>query len=338
MVARVGSCSAVWDHALAVDEVLGREGLWKSTRKLLLSPFLRALRDLGWPNNPHTRSLLVASLDYFGCGFVSRSDLEWLDAWEPPEFIYADPDPQALQQLNELIRKRYAHPLSAWRSLFDRDDSNSVSWLEFKDACEKLKFKGNIGGAWRALDTDLSGHISLLEFDADSARILVSFKAWCMKHFGSVQLMFRQLDRDESGSLSYPELRRACRRLKWNGDVHLLFNCLDTDGVRMGGRRNISLQELFFLDSWEVSEDDFKAHEENLSRSPDSPRSDLDHSTVSSPSHHSPQPPHLPKLKETRSAPTLRSAKPSPAKPVPKRATKFLQKLLKEYGADGLLK
>eukprot|EP00913_Durusdinium_trenchii_P009351 g8788.t1 len=32
-----------------------------------------------------------------------------------------------------------------------------------------------------------------------------------MKHFGSVELMFRHLDRDESGTLSFPEIRRACR-------------------------------------------------------------------------------------------------------------------------------
>ena len=26
----------------------------------------------------------------------SRSDLEWLDAWQPPSWIYSKPDPQAL--------------------------------------------------------------------------------------------------------------------------------------------------------------------------------------------------------------------------------------------------
>ena len=34
-------------------------------------------------------------LDYFGCGFLSRSDLEWLDAWEPPEWLYSEPDGEA---------------------------------------------------------------------------------------------------------------------------------------------------------------------------------------------------------------------------------------------------
>eukprot|EP00435_Cladocopium_sp_Y103_P063639 s380_g25.t1 len=49
---RVGSCSAVWDHAIALDACVGqREGLWKSTRKLLLQPFIRVLKELGWPTS-----------------------------------------------------------------------------------------------------------------------------------------------------------------------------------------------------------------------------------------------------------------------------------------------
>ena len=34
-------------------------------------------------------------LDFFGCGFLSRSDLEWLDAWDPPEWLYSEPDAEA---------------------------------------------------------------------------------------------------------------------------------------------------------------------------------------------------------------------------------------------------
>lgn len=370
---RCGSCSAVWDHAVALDACVGqREGLWKSTRKLLLQPFIRVLKELGWPtSHADSRSQLLASLDFFGCGFVSRSDLDWLDGWVPPEWIYAEPDEEALSELQKLVRKKYAHPLSAWRSLFDRDDSNSVSWLEFSEACEKLKFKGNLGGAWRALDTDLSGRISLLEFDEDSALILISFKAWAMKHFGSVQLMFRHLDQDGSGSLSYPELRRACRRLKWKGDVQLLFNCLDTDGLRAGGRRNISQQELFFLDSWEVKEEEIRAHEaahqmQRVAESPASPRSVAETEkegaeampamsksnkvSASLPSLMRPpkvDPYPLPPLKlgVSKSTPSLphgdgkaHGGHGSQKKSKGKAPCKFLQRLLKESGAEGLLK
>jgi len=365
---RLGSCASAWDHPAAVAACLSpqRDGrrLWKSTRKLLLGPFLKVIREIGWPlvANPDARSLLLASLDYFGCAFVSRSDLEWLDGWQPPEWMNAEPDEEAVECLRDLVQKRFGHPLSAWRSLFDRDDSNSVSWLEFREACEKLRFQGSIGGAWRALDTDLSGHISLQEFDADSARILMSFKAWCMKHFGSINLMFRALDRDGSGSLQYLELKRACKRFRWTGDVYLLFNCLDVDGARSHGKRNISLQELHFLDSWEMTEE-----MNELPKTADESQKRADAEAEAAEGHGGPRSPslRLPELAKSPSSPARLPSLPPVATAAPARddslerswmnhlkavraaeasvpkkkpPSKFLQRFLQEYGAEGLLK
>lgn len=256
----VGSCAAVWEHPAVLDACMNpqRDGFWKSTRKLLIGPFTKVLRDIGWTgvSNAESRSLLLSSLDLFACGFVSKADLEWLDGWHPPEWITSTPDPEALQELKDLISNKFSHPLFAWRSVFDKDDSNSVSWQEFKTACQKLRFEGSIGGAWRLLDEDQSGFISLQEFDSASCEILLSFKVWCMEHFGSVELAFKSLDTDGSGSLSLSELKRACRKGKWKGDVNLLFNCLDTDKERSNGKRSISVQEIQFLDTWETAEDE----------------------------------------------------------------------------------
>eukprot|EP00438_Fugacium_kawagutii_P035323 Skav206913 [mRNA] locus=scaffold808:379673:388710:+ [translate_table: standard] len=63
------------------------------------------LKELGWPIN-HADSR-------------SRSDLDWLDAWEPPEWIYAEPDeqaPAALAELQALVRKKHlgAERVAAW--------------------------------------------------------------------------------------------------------------------------------------------------------------------------------------------------------------------------------
>lgn len=61
----------------------------------------------------------------------------------------------------------------AWRTL-DEDDSNVASWDEFERMCNLVAFKGNRGGAWRALDTDISGSITLTEWHPPSARLLVA--------------------------------------------------------------------------------------------------------------------------------------------------------------------
>lgn len=149
---------------------------------------------------------------------------------------------------------RFDHPLAAWRGLLDRDDSNSVSWSEFKEACRRVGFQGNVGGAWRTLDNDLSGTITLREFDAASAKILTSFKAWCDVHYGSFEHLFKSMDKDRSGGVSFSELRRACRSGGWKGNVHVLFKCLDVDSG--DGQKTIELEELQFLDSWDPLEDE----------------------------------------------------------------------------------
>ncbi|CAE8708703.1 unnamed protein product, partial [Polarella glacialis] len=129
----LGSCAAAWDSPAVVEACNGpqRDGLWKSTTKLLMSVFAKAMKDLGWDNSTcdaKARALLLPSLDYYGCGFVSRSDLEWLDGWDPPKWLYAKPDAEARNELKRMILDRYDDALDAWRRLIDRDGSNSVSW------------------------------------------------------------------------------------------------------------------------------------------------------------------------------------------------------------------
>jgi len=142
--------------------------------------------------------------------------------------------------------------IAAWRRCLDTDGSNKVSWAEFVQASERLRFKGNIAGAWRALDIDLSGWISLNELDPVSHNLLVSFKHWATRHFRSVGAAFRNLDKDNSGSLTFSEIRKATKQLKWDGDPKLLFEALDMSGERTAAepRRTIDLDEIAFLDGY----------------------------------------------------------------------------------------
>mmetsp|Transcript_52600 Transcript_52600/g.94430 ORF Transcript_52600/g.94430 Transcript_52600/m.94430 type:complete len:648 (-) Transcript_52600:207-2150(-) len=296
---KLGSCEAIWDHPAAVQAFEGpqRDGLWKSRTKLLNGPFAKVIKDIGYTEiaKPGVRSTILSSLDYFGCGFISREDLQWLDSWEPPEWLCSEPDPDAWADIRKIILSRYDHPLAAWRGLLDRDDSNSVSWREFKDACRRVGYRGNLGGAWRALDDDLSGAITLQEFDQPSFSILESFKKWGEANFGSVELLFKSIDDDASGTVTFPELRRACKAGKWGGDVHTLFNCLDVDGRRGGGKRSISIEELLFLDSWEPADD------EPLEPPPGMGESRTFTTLPTLQSQHSASAPALPKVSKERS-------------------------------------
>ena len=50
-----------------------------------------------------------------------------------------------------------------------RPGSNRVTWSEFQSACHKLRYTGDVAGAWRAFDADLSGYLTLNEVDTEAS-------------------------------------------------------------------------------------------------------------------------------------------------------------------------
>lgn len=263
-----GSCAAIWDTEEMVNAraLSQRDGSWASQKKILTTTFSDVMKALGWPafNDAPARKMLLASLDLYGCSFISCSDLDWLDKWRMPEWLCAEPDWEAWENLHARIMHEYKHPLRAWRQLLDTDNSNNVSWVEFKEACQTVRFKGNLGGAWRALNERLASSISMKEYDPASAELLNSFKDWAETNYGSVKLAFKAIDVNNTGKLSYAELRRACQNLKWQGEVKLLFDCLECDGKYEAGKRYIGLKDLEFLDAWEGDPGQEEAHEDEI--------------------------------------------------------------------------
>ncbi|CAE7210893.1 unnamed protein product [Symbiodinium sp. CCMP2456] len=258
---KFGTAMALWEtpEAVRARARWRGQGLWISDTKMLIPALGEALRELEWPgiHCQEERSFVFSSLDSMGCNLITPEDLAWLDRWIPSEFLAADPSPTAWADLKEILVKTYQHPLRAWRIL-DRDNSNRIAWTEFRDVCKKVHFTGDIVGAWRMLDTDMSGYISMREYDPSSEELLTSFKEWADSNFGSVRHCFKALDSDRSGSVTYAELKRACHKMKWMGNVRTLFDCLDLDSAdrrnrdAATGKRAISLEEIAFLDTWHV--------------------------------------------------------------------------------------
>jgi len=190
---------------------------------------------------------ICRSLDVSGGGFICKTDLEWLDKWQPAEWLTVGPDEFAWRQLNDVLVNKFGHILKAWFSELDTDNSNKLSWAEFHDACERLKLEGNMGAAWRWLDKDLVGWISLAAIDEESSNLLHSFKEWAESRFGSLPSFFKTVGSSTSTcALSYPELRVACRKFKWEGDAQVLFNCLTKNGD------SVTLKDVAFLSNWGV--------------------------------------------------------------------------------------
>lgn len=252
VVEEFGSCVAVWEHpgALAARKKAHPNRDATLIPNMSISAFAQFLKMHRCPmiegaDGKTTRWWICKCLDFNGCGFLCRSDMEWLDKWEPAEWLTTQPDEDAWRELSKLLVQRYGHLLKAWRFGLDVDKSGRLSWIEFRDACQKVEFTGCMGGAWRFLDKDLLGWVRLGAVDEESSEILHSFKEWAETRFGTVELAFKAIGGgNANGAFTYHEMRIACSKFKWIGDARLLFDCLTKNG------ETVSFKDASFLGAW----------------------------------------------------------------------------------------
>lgn len=230
---RFGSASAAFR---GIDE--------SNTRQVRLPDFTRALQKLGFSRKPRQ---LFNGLDRDGSRVLTEDEFLFLDQWKPQPYLLANPNPQAANEFKALVLDRYNNYLKAWRHLIDQDSTNRCNWDEFQEACSALRFSGDSAGAWRALDADLSGYITLQEIDADSCSSLIEFRTWADNEFGGVKSAFQVFDIDGSNQVTKHEFCRSCRVYGYVGDANRLFHALDVD--REGTLCN---EEVAFLDEWEI--------------------------------------------------------------------------------------
>jgi len=168
---------------------------------------------------------------------------------EPAVWLMAEPNESAWKDLIEILLAKYGHLLRAWRFELDADGSNLVSWAEFRDVCDRLQFKGDVGGAWRWLDKDLIGWVSLASIDAESSDNLHSFKEWAENGFGTIEQAFKAISHDNSsGDFSFHDMRVACNKFRWHGNMRMLFDSLSKCGD------NVSFKDAAFLSGWGIAD------------------------------------------------------------------------------------
>jgi Ca2+-binding EF-hand superfamily protein len=222
-------------------------------KKIKIDIFLKRCKKMGYKRPKETLEFLFKCLDLDGFGHLSPSNFAFLEDWRPPDWITAQADPKAVEVLKQKLKAGYGNFIKAWRQCLDTDSSNKVTWAEFNRACEKLKFspKPRRAAAWRGLDDDNSGYITLAELDPESNEQLINFRSWADENFGSIRLAFKQLDRDKSGHLSYAEFRSAVAKYGLIGDTRMLFDAFDTNMIGA-----ITLDNMTFLESWEIDDAD----------------------------------------------------------------------------------
>ncbi|CAJ1326964.1 unnamed protein product, partial [Effrenium voratum] len=168
------------------------------------------------------------------------------EKWKLPEFLVAQPNPEAKEEVKKRLLQVYKTYLKAWRQALDEDNSNRCTWPEFQAACRKVSFTGDVPGAWRSLDTDLAGSITLQEIDKDSSAVLATFKKWADDNFGGIRSAFVVFDADGSNSVTLREWRHACRIYGFNQGASSLFKQFDTEN-----NGSLALEQVAFLDDWD---------------------------------------------------------------------------------------
>lgn len=190
---------------------------------------------------------LFSYLDWQNEKAIFEVDFNFLDIWRPPAYLIAVPNEAAANEFRRLFLKREGTYLLGYRRLLDTDGSNRVSWREFYNACNVLGFSGDAPGAWRSMDDDCMGAISLRKIDQESNEAIMVFKRWTDDVFGGIKSAFSVLSTDGRDKLSYREFRAACRAYRFPGDAIALFESLDMDMSN-----SLSIAELAFLDNWET--------------------------------------------------------------------------------------
>lgn len=219
-------------------------------KKLREQEFISALKSLGFK---HSGKIIFHGLDHRGFKALVEEDLAFLDRWKPRVFLTATANSQVLDDLKALLLKEKKTYLKAWRHLLDVDSSNRCNYDEFEAACKQ----GDVAGAWRALDEDSSGYITLFEFDPVSSRSLEDFRKWCDEEFGSVRSAFGVFDVTGDNEVSYREWRRSLRIYGFTGNASALFHALDVE--RNG---SLSVNEVDFLDEWLFPQKDGEQQQE----------------------------------------------------------------------------
>jgi len=214
-------------------------------KRIRQQEFVAALKKFEFT---HPAKPLFPIFDVDNVGSVMEKDFLFLDKWKPSPFLAVSANFEAAEEFKAVLLKNYGNFLKAWRHLLDADSSNRCNWDEFSDACKATKFTGDAAGAWRALDDDFSGFITLRELDPVSSNTLASFRRWADEEFGGVRYAYGVFDSDGSNQVTFREFRRACRIYGFDGNVHTLFRALDVQGSN-----TLSMDEVSFLDDWEFT-------------------------------------------------------------------------------------
>eukprot|EP00930_Biecheleria_cincta_P069899 TRINITY_DN57575_c0_g1_i1.p1 TRINITY_DN57575_c0_g1~~TRINITY_DN57575_c0_g1_i1.p1 ORF type:complete len:738 (-),score=139.22 TRINITY_DN57575_c0_g1_i1:158-2371(-) len=249
-----GSLKSFWNKLLALEKSRQKKNNMprfpnaERVQTVEKNTFIKFCRKLQGAFNPFT---VWPLLDWQGQGNINYQDeLKNLESWNPAIWLHVEPGiAEAAKFKADLLKEHLNHPVKAWRSGVDTNGSGMARWGEFHNACSRIGWRNesDMAKAWLALDTNGMGFLTLRQLDERMADALANFRRWCYAMYGSVLLAFKELDKDESGTLSYEEFTAALNESTFKGSVEETWHALNQDGDS-----KLSKYEVHFLDDMEL--------------------------------------------------------------------------------------
>lgn len=190
-------------------------------------------------------------MDKDGSGSIDRMEAVLLDKWDMPEWLAAEPDDVAADAIRfKILEKNGGNGLRAWRSI-NQAHIHRMSWQTFRQACHKTLTAEDLQKlpcAWRSLDADLSGWLTLREFFPECYEVLTTMCNYAVEQSSSVLGVFLNNETGKDEKWTPKEFRYCCRP---SGLTDEQISSLFT-GLNLDDDGSISMNELRFLETWQL--------------------------------------------------------------------------------------
>mmetsp|Transcript_40433 Transcript_40433/g.106704 ORF Transcript_40433/g.106704 Transcript_40433/m.106704 type:complete len:565 (+) Transcript_40433:3-1697(+) len=191
---------------------------------------------------------------------LTERELGYIDAWDPPRFLFVRPDHQAKMRFKSIVLSRYRrNPILAWRHALNKDSSMRVSYEDFLAQCAALASRGildpeesveTLTAVYCSLDSKRCGWFGLEDWDTFGYRLLCDFTIWAKAEFGSVRHFVRNFEEEGLG-MSLDDFRLNTKSLGLEQEeTAALHEALRSDAGSVKTDR-VFQWDVKFLDEWD---------------------------------------------------------------------------------------
>eukprot|EP00927_Polykrikos_kofoidii_P059504 TRINITY_DN54653_c0_g1_i1.p1 TRINITY_DN54653_c0_g1~~TRINITY_DN54653_c0_g1_i1.p1 ORF type:complete len:1318 (-),score=202.09 TRINITY_DN54653_c0_g1_i1:132-3737(-) len=146
-----------------------------------------------------------------------------------------------IQNLRQVLKKKYGSTLAGWRASFDPHMTGKVGFGKFMIVVENCAFHGNVKSLWQELSAG-EAMATFKDVDPEAQQIVDSTREQLVNQFGSLLAAWQKgLDLDGMGRLTESDFQSSTEKLGWTPKASKkVFNLL----LSRRGARSILISDL----------------------------------------------------------------------------------------------